>query len=275
MNANPRRIVVAGTSSGARGKTSVACRGLNCGRLRRAAVTSCRASRSGPDYIEPELPPRWHPAAPGPQPTSTRFFLVRGPELIAAAVPARVRGGADVAVVEGVMGPLRRRVGPAASWPSDRAHRSRKAARRAGAARDRWPPRWARSAAAIGPRLPHVRPPGRRDRRPSSSNKVGSGPSRRAAARGDRGPLGVPVVGALRGRRPGRASRRRSANLGAPCRRSSAGARHRLRANPGAGRGGCLAHVDLDGGAGARRARRRRAWAAVALVGPFASAGRA
>jgi cobyrinic acid a,c-diamide synthase len=88
------RIVVAGTSSGA-GKTTVAC-GL-IGALRRSG-RRVQGFKVGPDYIDPS----YHRLASGRSGRNLDAFL-NGPELIAPLV--RHGGvGADLAVIEGVMG---------------------------------------------------------------------------------------------------------------------------------------------------------------------------
>lgn len=88
------RIVVAGTSSGA-GKTSVACGLIAALRDRGHVVQGCKV---GPDYIDPS----YHALASG-RPGRNLDAYMSGPELIAPLF-AHGAAGADVAVIEGVMG---------------------------------------------------------------------------------------------------------------------------------------------------------------------------
>jgi cobyrinic acid a,c-diamide synthase len=88
------RIVIAGTSSGA-GKTSVACGLISALRARGRTVQGFKV---GPDYIDPS----YHALASGRPGRNLDAFLA-GPELIAPLVRHGSRG-ADIAVIEGVMG---------------------------------------------------------------------------------------------------------------------------------------------------------------------------
>ncbi len=88
------RIVIAGTSSGA-GKTSIACGLIGALRARGHVV---QGAKVGPDYIDPS----YHALASG-RPGRNLDAFMAGPDLVA---PLLLHGsaGADVTVIEGVMG---------------------------------------------------------------------------------------------------------------------------------------------------------------------------
>lgn len=88
------RVVIAGTASGA-GKTSVACGLIGALRARGMAVQGFKV---GPDYIDPS----YHRMVSGRTGRNLDAFL-SGPELIAPLFRHGARG-ADLAVIEGVMG---------------------------------------------------------------------------------------------------------------------------------------------------------------------------
>lgn len=90
----PPRIVVAGTASGV-GKTTVAT-----GLMAALAGRGLRVAgfKVGPDYIDPS----YHAVATGMPPRNLDAFLC-GPELMAPLL-AHGSSGADIAVIEGVMG---------------------------------------------------------------------------------------------------------------------------------------------------------------------------
>jgi cobyrinic acid a,c-diamide synthase len=88
------RVVIAGTSSGA-GKTTVACGLIGALRARGHVVQGFKV---GPDYVDPS-----HHALASGRPGRNLDAFLSGPELIA---PLMRHGGhgADLAVIEGVMG---------------------------------------------------------------------------------------------------------------------------------------------------------------------------
>lgn len=88
------RVVIAGTASGA-GKTSIACGLIGALRVRGMRVQGFKV---GPDYIDPT----YHRIASGRTGRNLDAFL-SGPDLIAPLFRHGARG-ADLAVIEGVMG---------------------------------------------------------------------------------------------------------------------------------------------------------------------------
>ncbi len=88
------RVVVAGTGSGA-GKTTVACGLIGALRARGLRVQGFKV---GPDYIDPS-----HHALASGRPGRNLDAFLAGPELIAPLFRHGARG-ADIAVIEGVMG---------------------------------------------------------------------------------------------------------------------------------------------------------------------------
>ena len=227
--------------------------------LRRAGPRRSSAHKVGPDYIDPG----YHALAtgrPGPQPGPVPGR--RGADR--AAAPARRAPGADIAVVEGVMGLYDGAAGPASRVRLHRARRRSCSARRCVLVVDARRP--GRSVAALVHGFALLRPAAC-----GSAgvilNRVGSD-RHEAMLREALDEAGVPVLGALRRDRRGRGTPSRHLGLVPAAERARRG---RPRPSP---RSAALvaAPCDLDAvlraGPLAPPARRGRRWDPAAAVGP-------
>ena len=93
-NANPNRILIAGTGSGC-GKTTVTCAVLGALKSRGIAVSSFKA---GPDYIDP----MFHSEILGTQSRNLDLFLMSERGVLSSLSDNTAES--DIAVIEGVMG---------------------------------------------------------------------------------------------------------------------------------------------------------------------------
>ena len=227
------RVVIAGTSSGA-GKTTVACGIIGALRARGLAVQGFKV---GPDYIDPS----YHALASGRPGRNLDAFL-SGPELIAPLVRHGGRG-ADVAVVEGVMGMFDGASGRGELASTAHVAKLLDAPRRCSSST---PTSMARSAAAVVHGFRTFDPDVQRRRRDLQPRRLGS--PRGAAAR------------------RGRGHRRAGARRAAP-RRARGDARAPPRPRPGRRARGARARGARDARRRGRALRRSRRGAAARALG--------